>query len=187
MPSYFKAVTTFTLIAALLSGVALNTAPAFADETPTTIRQAPLKRLVVADFKLTGDPGGDSFVAAHRQRLKMASTKLREELESNRLYEVVDDAASLALMDRLGAQQNLHQCNGCELDLAKQLHAEQILLPWVFRMSNLVLTLHVEIKDAATGRIAMKKALDFRGDNDNGWLHAIAYLINDMKRRNNHV
>ncbi|MGH7428920.1 MAG: DUF2380 domain-containing protein [Candidatus Methylomirabilaceae bacterium] len=37
--------------------------------------------------------------------------------------------------------------------MAKQLNAEQVLVPWVFRMSNLVLTMHVEIRDVATGRI----------------------------------
>ncbi|MGH8651820.1 MAG: hypothetical protein ACREYE_06380 [Gammaproteobacteria bacterium] len=31
------------------------------------------------------------------------------------------------------------------------------------------------------GRILMKKALDFRGDNDIGWTRAVAYLIRDMK------
>lgn len=67
--------------------------------------------------------------------------------------------------------------------MARQLNAEQILVPWVFRMSNLILTMHVEIRDTATGRIVVKKALDFRGDNDIAWTRAIEYLIRELKDR----
>lgn len=186
MPSHFKTVINLALTAALLSGFTLKTASAAPGEAPAA-HASPLKRLVVLDFELTGDAGGQRFTAEHPQRLKMIGAKLREELERNHLYDVIDDSAALSLLAEMNAQQNLHHCNGCELDLAKQLQADYILLPSVFRMSYLVLTLHVEIKDTSTGRIVMKKALDFRGDNDNGWLHAITYLINDMKRRNNHA
>lgn len=166
----------------LVVALTIGTAIASPDEasggfsTPSS-----LKHLVVLDFKLTGDLGGRNFEAAHRQRIRMASEKLRDELKRNQLYHVVDDAGALAVIERWGSEQNLHHCNGCELDMAKQLDAEQVLVPWVFRMSNLVLTMHVEIRDVATGRILMKKALDFRGDNDIGWTRAVAYLIRDMK------
>lgn len=144
---------------------------------------SPLKSLVVLDFELTGDTGGSRFEASHKQQLRMSSEKLREELKHNHLYNVVDNASAATLIERLSAHQNLHQCNGCELDMAKQLNAEQVLVPWVFRMSNLVLTMHVEIRDAATGRTVIKKALDFRGDNDTGWTRAIDYLIKTMKEQ----
>lgn len=186
MNSHFKILMNLALGAVLLSNLAFASASAAPGEEPAS-RASPLKRLVVVDFELTGDAGGKRFTAEHPQRLKMVGAKLREELERQHLYDVIDDSAALSLLTEMSAQQNLHHCNGCELDLAKQLQADYILLPSVFRMSYLVLTLHIEIKEAATGRIVMKKALDFRGDNDNGWLHAITYLINDMKRRNNHA
>jgi hypothetical protein len=46
-------------------------------------------------------------------------------------------------------------------------------------MSNLVLTLHVEIKDVASGRTVFRRALDFRGDNDMGWERAVLYLVKE--------
>lgn len=165
----------------LVVTLTIGTATASPDEasggfsTPSS-----LKRLVVLDFKLTGDLGGRNFEAAHKQRIRVASEKLRDDLKRNKLYHVVDDAAALAVIERWSSEQNLHHCNGCELDMAKQLDAEQVLVPWVFRMS-----MHVEIRDVATGRILMKKALDFRGDNDIGWTRATAYLIRDMKERRN--
>jgi len=174
------------LSSVLLAALTIGTATASPDDasggfsTPSS-----LKRLVVLDFKLTGDLGGSNFEAAHKERIRVASEKLRDELKRNHLYNVVDDGAALAVIERWSSEQNLHHCNGCELDMAKQLNAEQVLVPWIFRMSNLVLTMHVEIRDVATGRMLMKKALDFRGDNDIGWTRAIAYLIRDMKERRN--
>ena len=43
--------------------------------------------------------------------------------------------------------------------------------------------MHVEIRDVATGRTIMKKALDFRGDNDATWIRAIEYWIRYMRDR----
>ncbi|MGR8935331.1 MAG: DUF3280 domain-containing protein [Gammaproteobacteria bacterium] len=174
--SIINALTTRAAAAVLLSAFALQ-AVALSSSAAT-----PLKRLVVADFELTGDTGGSRFAATHRQRLVMAGALLREQIERHRFYDVVDADASKILIERIAVGQNLHHCNGCELDIARKLEADAILLPSVFRMSQLVLTLHVEIKDAVTGKTLMKKALDFRGDNDSGWQHAIAYLINGMKQ-----
>ena len=57
-------------------------------------------------------------------------------------------------------------CDNCELTLAKEQSIQQILYPWVFKLSNLVLTLHVVIIDAETNKTVSKKVHDFRGDND---------------------
>lgn len=142
-----------------------------------------LKRLVVLDIELTGDLGSKSIEAEHKQRLLMVSARLRDKLQCTHLYSVVDNAPATTLIDRLKSEQYLHRCNGCEFDIGRHLNADQVLVPWVYRVSNLVLTLHIEIRDVATRRILMKKALDFRGDNDRAWTRAIDYLIREMKQR----
>jgi hypothetical protein len=146
---------------------------------------ASLPRLAVMDFELEGDLGDESFAATHTERLRSESSTLREALAQSGLYAVADNSAAGELIERLAASQSLHHCNGCELDIAHALHANVILLPWVFRMSNLVLTMHVEIRDATTGRVTMKRDLDFRGDNDESWQRAIGYLLRDMKEHHN--
>jgi hypothetical protein len=184
MSSPFRAIINVALHSALLGGFVIGTATASPDEASGgSSTPSPLKRLVVLDFELTGDVGGSGFEAAHRQRLQMASARLRDELGRSHLYNVVDNAPATTLIERLRSGQHLHHCNGCELDIAKQLNAEQVLVPWVYRVSNLVLTMHVAIRDVATGRTIMAKALDFRSDNDTGWTRAIAYLIRDMKEQ----
>lgn len=145
-------------------------------------RPAQPSQLVVLDVELTGDLGGPEFVAAHEARLKLANAKLRESLASSGLYRLVDTAPAQELIDQLKSQHRyLHDCNGCDLDVGRQLGADQVLVAWVYRVSALILTLTYEIHDVATGQIAARKSFDFRGDNDAAWTHAINYMVRDLK------
>jgi Protein of unknown function (DUF2380) len=145
---------------------------------------APPVRLAVLDIELTGDLGGPKFEAEHQARLRMESAKLRQELEGSGLYHVVDIAPAQALIDKLKSQQlYLHDCNGCDLDVGRQLRADKVLVAWVDRVSGLILTLTYEIHDVGTGQIADRKSYDFRGDNDAAWTHAIIYMVQDLKSR----
>lgn len=140
------------------------------------------EQLVVLDMELTGDLGGPEFVAEHDARLKLASTRLRDELASTGLYEIVDIAPARNDLDRLRSQHRyLHDCNGCDLEIGRRLGADQVLVAWVYRVSGLILTLTYEIHDVATGQITARKSFDFRGDNDTAWTHAIKYMVRDLK------
>jgi hypothetical protein len=138
-------------------------------------------RLVVLDFEQAGDLGDDAMAAARRQRMARTTAELKRRLAEAGLFEVVDDAAARDLIDRAKATQYLNRCNGCELDIARAVGADAVMVPWVFRMSQLVLTMHIEIKDARSGRLLMKRALDFRNDVDDSWLREVAYLVRDMQ------
>lgn len=139
-------------------------------------------KLAVLEVELTGDLGGPQFEAEHAARLAMASTLLRQELERSGLYRVVDLTAARAQIAQLQSQQRyLHDCNGCDLDVGRQLAADQVLVAWVDRVSGLILTLTYEIHDVASSRILARKSFDFRGDNDAAWSHAITYMVRDLK------
>jgi PQQ-dependent catabolism-associated CXXCW motif protein len=151
----------------------------------TTARnEAGLPRLVVLDLELTGDPGGPEFEAEHAQRLTTMSARLRHDLEATGLYRILDNSAAQGLIDTLKSQQAyLHDCNGCDLDVGRSLHADQVLVAWVDRVSGLILSLTYEIHDVHTGQIAARKSFDFRGDNDNAWNHAIDYMVRDLANK----
>ena len=104
---------------------------------------APAKpELVVLDIELTGDVGGPQFIAEHAARLKTESAILRRELENSGLYQVLDNTPALPLINRLESQQAYwHDCNGCDLQVGRQLGADQVLVTWVDRVSNLILSL----------------------------------------------
>jgi prohead serine protease len=48
-------------------------------------------------------------------------------------------------------------------------------------VSTLVLTLHIDIKDAATGKTIYARLFDFRGDNERAYAHAAQTLVRSLK------
>ena len=147
-------------------------------------RAAPPVKLAVLDIELSGDLGGPELQAEHEKRLRMASERLRRELQASGLYQVVDTAPAQALIDKLRSQHlYLHDCNGCDLEIGRQLGADEVLVSWVNRVSGLILTLTYEIHDVMTAQIVDRKSYDFRGDNDAAWNHAIDYMVRDLKAR----
>jgi hypothetical protein len=139
-------------------------------------------KLVVLNVQLTGDQGGPQFAAEHTARLKKESEILRQQLADSGLFQVVDTTPARTLITRLESQQAYwHECNGCDLEVGKQLGADQVLVTWVDRVSNLILSLTYELHGVANGRILGRKSYDFRGDNDTAWTHAITYMVRDLK------
>jgi len=143
-----------------------------------------LPRLAVLDVELSGDLGGPGLASEHADRLNMASAKLRDELRRGGLFQLVGNTPAQELIATLKSQQlYLHDCNGCDLDVGRLLGVDQVLVSWVNRVSNLILTLTYEIHDVRTGEIVARKSYDFRGDNDTAWSHAIVYMVQDMKEQ----
>jgi Protein of unknown function (DUF2380) len=139
-------------------------------------------KLVVLDIELTGDLGGPKFTAEHEARLRMESDELRQELGQSGLYTVVDSTPAQPLITKLKSQQSyLHDCNGCDLEIGRQLGANQVLVTWVDRVSGLILSLTYEFHDVSSGQIVGRKSYDFRGDNDSAWTHAVKYMVRDLK------
>jgi uncharacterized protein DUF2380 len=144
---------------------------------------APAKpQLVVLDIELTGDLGGPQLTAEHAARLRTESAILRRALEASGLYQVLDNTPALPLINQLESQQAYwHDCNGCDLQVGRQLGADQVLVTWVDRVSNLILSLSYEFHDVASGQIVGRKSYDFRGDNDAAWTHTITFMVRDLK------
>ena len=147
-----------------------------------TSEQAQKPKLVVMDIELTGDLGGPQFAAEHNARLRMESDQLRQQLGQSGLYTMVETAPAQNLITKLATQQSyLHDCNGCDLEIGRQLGADQVLVTWVDRVSGLILSLTYEFHDVTTGLIVGRKSYDFRGDNDSAWTHAVKYMVRDLK------
>ena len=158
---------------ALIFGLALSTWVSVVNAAPS--------KLLVLDVELTGDTGGPEFAREHQARLALASTKLRESVSRTSLYQLIDNTPAQKTIDELKAQYlYLHDCNGCDLDLGRQLGADKVMVAWVNRVSGLILSMTYEIHDVATGQIAARKSFDFRGDNDTSWTRAIEYMVRDL-------
>lgn len=172
--SYHRCVTRSLCLGLVLAVCAVSVAAA-----PDSQRPA---QLVVLDVEITGDLGGPELEAEHEARLKLASTRLRDSLARIGAYRLVDTSPAQDAIDELKSRHRyLHDCNGCDLDVGRQLGADQVLVAWVYRVSGLILTLTYEIHDVATGQIIARKSFDFRGDNDAAWTRAIDYMVRDLK------
>jgi hypothetical protein len=154
-----------------------------ADNASAASTESRQVKLLVLDIELLGDLSDPGLAAEHEARIRMASDTLRDALARTGLYEVVDRAPARTMIDTLSTVQYLHKCNGCEIDIALELDAEQVLVAWVHRVSNLILSLTYEIREVPDGTPIRRKAFDFRGDNDQGWSRAVTYMVKDLEER----
>jgi Protein of unknown function (DUF2380) len=135
-----------------------------------------LTRTVVMSYKLIGNID-TQLDTEHKNRLKMADTTLRQALQATGKYDLVDESSAKTFSEKVTSALDNNACDHCESTLAKQFGAKLIIAPYVYRLSQLVLTMHFVIIDADSGKTVLKKALDFRGDNDQSWQRATLYFV----------
>ena len=130
-------------------------------------------RLAVFDFTLTNTSGLPSS-PEEMARLRRLGEQLRTSL--SRHFLVVDTAP---VQPELAGVSSIRGCNGCELDLASRLGADQVAYGWVQKVSNLILNLNLVIEDAATGRTLHAGSVDIRGNTDESWQRGLRYLVDE--------
>jgi hypothetical protein len=152
-------------VACLSAWLCLAPAPAGA-EIPTA----------VFDFDFI-DTSLEANVAGPRQdevhRLILAGDRLRELLRQAGLAPV-DLAPARACIERA---RPLRSCNGCELEFARELGAGLVVSGMVHKVSNLILTVDIIIRDANTGVMLRSGRADIRGNTDESWLRGVAYVV----------
>jgi Protein of unknown function (DUF2380) len=123
------------------------------------------------DTSLEASPSGARQDEA--RRLIVAGDRLRELLRQGGLVTV--DLAPVR--DRIERARPLRSCNDCELAFARELGAELAVSGMVHKVSNLILTIDVAIRDANTGMMLRTGRADIRGNTDESWLRGVAYVV----------
>ena len=141
---------------------------------------AELKTIAILDFDLVDDQHELSPATVEYQRLRAIRDQLQEEFAKHDLYRVVDLAPASGLMQKYQSATQLHACNGCELEIARSLHADRVLIGWVQKVSNLILNINIQIEDVATGAVLLNKSVDLRGNTDETWRRGASYLVRSM-------
>ncbi len=136
---------------------------------------------LVMDIEITGDSSVTGDKEDNAEKIEKFSEHLRQELQDKTAFAIVDAPEALQAVTKLHTEDNVVNCNGCAVSLAEKHGAGLVMVPYVFRMSHLISTLHVEIKDVETGIVIKKKAFDFRGNTDQAWERAIKYAVRDLK------
>lgn len=82
--------------------------------------------------------------------------------------------------DRLETVFNPARCNGCDTAMAKELGAEYALTGEVSKVSNLILSLQLNLRDAGSGKTLRAGSVDIRGNTDESWQRGFRYLLRNL-------
>lgn len=91
-------------------------------------------------------------------------------------FELIDLAP---VAEELGRTLNPANCNGCEVRMAEELGADYSLVGEVQKVSNLILSMNLALRDAETGDLLRMLAVDIRGNTDDAWLRGGRYILNN--------
>lgn len=116
----------------------------------------------------------------HADRLTDLGQYLSRSLAQASIYSIVDPAPIAVEIEHAHATQSLDACNGCELDLAKLVHADRVLVGEIDKVSTLIGAMRLNIIDVASGRTVFARVLSFRGDTDTAWDKAIQFFVRDL-------
>lgn len=147
---------------------------------PVQATGAELKTIAILEFELVDDQHELSPATIEYHRLRAIREQLQEEFAKRELYQVVELGPAAELIKQYQSATQLHQCNGCELEIARLLRADRVLIGWVQKVSNLILNINIRIEDAATGAVLLSKSVDLRGNTDETWRRGVSYLVTSM-------
>ncbi len=125
--------------------------------------EVPPKALVLADFELIDEMEEFTSEAQRRddeRRIVLASAELRNELDRRGLYRVASPTKS---------------------------EAERVARCWVQKVSNLILNLNIEVRDAATDQPVYTTSVDIRGNTDESWLRGVRRLVDNIEARRHYL
>ena len=100
-----------------------------------------------SDVELSGDLGGPELASEHQARLNLASTRLRQSLSHTHLYALLDSTPAQNTIDEAKSRYlYLHDCNGCDLDIGRQL--ERFSYWWLGQSEKPDRTLLAHVRDS---------------------------------------
>jgi hypothetical protein len=141
-----------------------------------------VKRVAVLDIELLKPdyyPSPHKPTADEQRRLDLVADLLRSRLSQDGYDVVARDATRAAIRDA-DPGQRLHECNGCERDIAGAVGADWVLVGWVQLVSNLIINLNVVALDVESGKTVGKAFVDLRGNTDRSWRRATEYLLDNI-------
>jgi len=111
--------------------------------------------------------------AAELQRLELVHRVLADKLTALGFTIIATEAVA----DQVDDYAYLHECGGCEANLAKTLGADLAGVAWIQKVSNLILNVNLSLRDAATAAVVKGGSVDIRSNDDRSWVKGTEYLI----------
>ena len=107
------------------------------------------------------------------KRVELIEAYVAEQF-TERGFELMDITPVQSDLDRIV---NPADCNFCDVLMARKLGADYALVGEVQKVSNLILSMNLVVRDAPEGQYAKGLSVDIRGNNDKSWLRGMRYII----------
>jgi hypothetical protein len=159
-------VTIMRTLSALVALVLMVAVPARADPPKVAVFD-----FEFIDTSLQGELEGPR--ADEQRRLLRAGDQLRKALAESGKFVVLD----IAPVNAAAHGSNLQACGGCDVWHAQKLGADLSVTGVVQKVSNLILNMSIYVHDAHTGHLVTSMSADLRGNTDESWSRATAFLI----------
>jgi hypothetical protein len=156
------------MIRLLVAAASMALAASAADAGP----KAAIFPFELIDVSLSGQYVGPD--PTETQRLVLITEELRKLAARDAGYEVLDLSG---LAGDIAKAAPLHQCNGCDVDLARRVGAEIAIMGTVRKVSNLVLEVHLFVTDVKDGKLTKVHRVELRGNTDETWLRGVRRLV----------
>ncbi|QHQ36493.1 DUF3280 domain-containing protein [Algicella marina] len=127
--------------------------------------------LVFLDTSTEGDYNGIREDEAQRLEL------LEEEVRKRFLAEGYDLLDLGPIAEELENTVNPADCYGCDFRMAEKLGAEYVLVGVVQKVSNLILSMNLVMKDVETKDVTHARSVDIRSNTDDSWLRGMRYIM----------
>lgn len=125
----------------------------------------------LADTSLEGEKNGPQ--ADEQARLLKISDQVRKGMAESGKFAIVDIAA----VNTAAHNSNLQACGECDVDLAKKVGADLAVTGVVRKISTLILSMIIYVRDARTGQLVTAASADFRGNTDESWARTASFLL----------
>ncbi|CAA2139398.1 DUF3280 domain-containing protein [Hyphomicrobium sp. ghe19] len=154
-----------------LSVPVLIAVPAYANTTANTTKAA----VFPFDFHDAQQDGEivPQYNPEDLRRLKLVAEELKALMTKDGKYSIIDLAPQAKAIDTASP---FHQCNGCEVPIAKDAGADIAVTGYVDKVSDALLSLQIIARDANTGALTKTMSAAINGNTDELWLHGLRYL-----------
>jgi hypothetical protein len=134
-------------------------------------------KVAIFPFELIDDSLEGQYLgprAEETNRLRLITEELRKLAAQDAGYEVLDLSAIASELEKSAP---LYKCNGCEIELARQVGAEVVITVAVRKFSSMLASLHIYASDVSTGNLTKMYRVDLRGNTDEVWLRGVRRLV----------
>lgn len=107
------------------------------------------------------------------ERIAKMEDLVRERMSAEG-FEILDNAP---IQSQLESIQNPADCYGCDVRMGEELGADYVLTGEVQKVSNLILSMNLVMRNVPEGKMIRGLSVDVRSNTDDSWAHGVNYIF----------